>query len=148
MGNVPRHFRLIRDDDVSGISGEGHVADIAVFSDGHAALHWLGRWPLTTPHPEGMASIEGIHGHGGATRIVPVGKQHTDDEWAISLLSDLDRCQHGRHHGDECGSCGTYSLGNPYFRPGEIIGYGRYGDPIVMPERDRKYNEQAWRSAK
>lgn len=70
MTNAPRHFRLVRDQDVSGVSGTGHVADGVIFSDGHAAVHWLGRWPTTTPHPDGIVSVKGVHGHGGATRIV------------------------------------------------------------------------------
>lgn len=48
MTNAPRHFQLVRDTDVSGVSGTGHVADGVIFSDGHAA----------------------VHGHGGSTRIV------------------------------------------------------------------------------
>ncbi|MFJ9890862.1 hypothetical protein ACIQRW_34130 [Streptomyces sp. NPDC091287] len=75
MTEYPRHFQLCRDTDVSGVSGTGHVADGVVFSDGHAAVHWLGRWPTTTPHPEGLASVEGVHGHGGATRIVFLDEQ-------------------------------------------------------------------------
>ncbi len=67
-----RRYLLVRDDDVSGVSGEGLVCEIAEFSDGHAALHWLGKWPLTTPHPEGIKQIEKIHGHNGKTRLVPV----------------------------------------------------------------------------
>ncbi|MEU2402788.1 hypothetical protein ABZ609_00380 [Streptomyces rubiginosohelvolus] len=73
--STPRHFQLHRDTDVSGVSGTGHVADGVVFSDGHAAVHWLGRWPTTTPHPEGLVSVEGVHGHGGATRIVFLDEQ-------------------------------------------------------------------------
>jgi len=63
-------FRLVRDTDISGVSGTGHVADGVIFSDGQAAVHWLGRWPTTTPHPEGIVSVKGVHGHSGATRIV------------------------------------------------------------------------------
>lgn len=29
------------------------------------------------------------------------------------LVSDLDRCPHGRHKGDVCGGCNGPSLGNP-----------------------------------
>ncbi|MFE9286654.1 hypothetical protein [Streptomyces olivaceus] len=64
-----RLFELHRDVDVSGVSGTGKVAEGAIFSDGHAAIHWLGTWPTTTPHPS-VASIKAVHGHGGATRIV------------------------------------------------------------------------------
>ena len=65
----PTLFDLIRDTDVSGVSGTGKVAEGVIFSDGHAAIHWLGSWPTTTPHPS-VASIKAVHGHGGATRIV------------------------------------------------------------------------------
>ncbi|MFJ2007036.1 hypothetical protein [Streptomyces chartreusis] len=70
------------------------------------------------------------------------------DRWAyrlINILSDLDRCQHGRHEGDPCGSCGGLSTGNPYPAPGRVIGHGVYGNPIVLPTRDRKTDPAAWR---
>lgn len=67
-----RRYTIVRDDDVSGVSGTGTVCEVAEFSDGHAALHWLGKWPLTTPHPEGIKQILDIHGHEGKTRLVPV----------------------------------------------------------------------------
>jgi hypothetical protein len=66
----PVLFELVRDTDVSGVSGTGKVAEGVIFSDGEAAIHWLGKWPTTTPHPQGIVSIKGVHGHGGATRIV------------------------------------------------------------------------------
>ena len=58
-----RFYRLHRPVDVSGISGTGFPAEIAVFSDGHAAIHWPGKYPTTTPHPGGLAWTEGIHCH-------------------------------------------------------------------------------------
>lgn len=67
-----KRYVVKRYDDVSGVSGTGVVCEVAEFSDGHAALHWLGRWPLTTPHPDGIESIEAIHGHEGKTRVVPI----------------------------------------------------------------------------
>lgn len=60
-----RPFVLKRDRDISGVSGCGVVADGIVFPDGHAAIHWRGKWPLTTPHPDGLESILAIHDHGG-----------------------------------------------------------------------------------
>lgn len=62
-----RFYRLHRPVDVSGISGTGFPAEIAVFSDGHAAIHWPGKYPTTTPHPGGLAWTEGIHCHHGTT---------------------------------------------------------------------------------
>ena len=60
-----RPFVLRRDRDISDVSGTGIIADGVLFPDGHAAIHWRGRWPLTTPHPDGMDSIIAIHDHGG-----------------------------------------------------------------------------------
>lgn len=63
-----RRFQLIRDEDVSGVSGVGVVAEGVQFGDGQAAIHWIGQWPTTTPHPS-MLSIESVHCHGGLSRI-------------------------------------------------------------------------------
>jgi hypothetical protein len=48
-------------------------------------------------------------------------------------LSDLDRCEHGRHAVDTCVSCpGGWSLGNRCLEPGMRIGTTLYGQPIVV----------------
>jgi hypothetical protein len=65
-----RRFIVVRDDDVSGVSGTGVVCEGVQFSDKHAAVHWLGKWPMTTPHHQGVKTIKAIHGHGGKTRVV------------------------------------------------------------------------------
>lgn len=66
-----RTFVLERDVDVSGVSGEGVVAEGIEFSDGTVALRWTSDWPTSVVfHDRGMESVEAIHGHGGATRIV------------------------------------------------------------------------------
>lgn len=70
MADKPTHFELHRDHDVSGVSGTGKVAEGVIFTDGEAVIHWHGRYPTTTAHPQGIASIKAVHGHGGATRIV------------------------------------------------------------------------------
>lgn len=66
-----RNFRLVRDKDISGVSGEGVVCEGTEFSDGHAVVHWIvGDYHTTTPYPDGVKSVVAIHGHGGATRLV------------------------------------------------------------------------------
>lgn len=61
------------------------------------------------------------------------------------ILTNLDRCQHGRHLKDNCFLCpGGQSAGNPYLTPGQIIGYGLHGEHIVVPEADRRYEPRAW----
>lgn len=72
-----RAFRLVRNEDVSGVSGTGVVAEGVEFSDGVVALRWI--VPPGVPghgfptsvvfHDNGIASVEAVHGHSGRTRI-------------------------------------------------------------------------------
>mgnify|MGYP001547028400 CR=1 FL=1 len=76
----PRAFRLERITDVSGVSGTGFVAEGVEFSDGTVALRWLSDWPTSVVfHDRGMAAVEKVHGHGGATRI----------RWACAYCGDI-----------------------------------------------------------
>lgn len=64
---------------------------------------------------------------------------------AGQILVDLDRCDHGRHHGDPCFGCPEgMSAGNPHMSPGQIIGYGLDGVLIVVPGRADKHRPEAW----
>lgn len=66
-----RLFRLVRDVDISGVSGTGVVCEGVEFGDGTAVIHWIsGDYHTTTIHPDGVVSVAAIHGHGGATRLV------------------------------------------------------------------------------
>lgn len=97
-----RFYRLHRPVDVSGISGTGFPAEIAVFSDGHAAIHWPGRYPTTTPHPGGLAWTEGIHCHHGTTleplddpRLARIAEAHSKDAGEGGLTNgDCNECGH------------------------------------------------------
>jgi len=66
---APRRFELRRDEDISGVSGTGVVAQGIAWDDDVAALHWVGRWRSTAVYPS-MADLVAVHGHGGATRVV------------------------------------------------------------------------------
>lgn len=74
-----RTFKVVRDVDVTGISGTGIVAEGVEFSDGNVALRWgdidhespnyqRGVRPTTVLH-ESVHSVEALHGHGGATHV-------------------------------------------------------------------------------
>ena len=64
-----RVFRLVRDRDITGFSGAGHVADGVVWPDGTVSMRWRG--PLrTTVTAVCIDDIQTIHGHDGATRVV------------------------------------------------------------------------------
>ena len=68
---MARMFTLVRDEDVTGVSGTGVVAEGIEFSGGVVALRWLSDWPTSVVfHERGMESVEAVHGHGGKTRIV------------------------------------------------------------------------------
>lgn len=63
-----RRFRLVRDIDVTGVSGTGHVADGLTFPDGVTVVRWHGPRPSTVM----WSCIEhavAVHGHDGKTRI-------------------------------------------------------------------------------
>lgn len=68
-----RGFVLQRDEDETGVSGVGIVAQGVEFDDGTVCLHWIAsslRSTVIWPGPDGMAAVEQIHGHGGKTRIL------------------------------------------------------------------------------
>lgn len=66
--NVPRRFILERDEDVSGMSGTGVVADGVQFTDGQAVLHWRTRVHSTAIYAN-VDELMIVHGHGGKTRL-------------------------------------------------------------------------------
>ena len=63
-------FTLEREEDVSGISGTGRVAEGIQFSDGTVAIRWIAGEHHSTVIWEDIESVLAIHGHGGATQVV------------------------------------------------------------------------------
>lgn len=66
-----RRFELHRDEDVTGISGTGMVAEGVQFLPADiVVLRWNTPWPTSVVwHERGIESVEKIHGHDGKTRI-------------------------------------------------------------------------------
>lgn len=78
------------------------------------------------------------------------------------VLLHLDRCEHGRHEGDECSGCEGPSAGNPVMRladreldspwerratlPLRTIGFDTHGNPIVVPDAEHLTDADAWRT--
>lgn len=63
-----RRFRLVRDRDVTGVSGTGVVALGVVFPSGRTVIEWQGDRASVVIWGS-IEDAEAIHGHGGATRI-------------------------------------------------------------------------------
>lgn len=84
-----KRFVLQRDEDETGISGTGVVAEGVEFSDGVVALRWL--VPASAPgagnptsvvfHDNGISSVEKIHGHNGKTKIVWEDDRYGQENW-------------------------------------------------------------------
>lgn len=65
---ISAELRLIRGEDLSGISGTGHVVDGVQFEDGKVVTRW--RSPIAqTCVWDSIEDVQAIHGHNGATVI-------------------------------------------------------------------------------
>lgn len=64
-----RTFKLVRREDVSGVSGTGVVAEGAQFSHGEVVMCWLRDHRSLGVYPT-IQELENIHGHGGVTTVV------------------------------------------------------------------------------
>ncbi|HEY9075153.1 MAG TPA: hypothetical protein VIO61_01325 [Anaerolineaceae bacterium] len=63
-----RRFLLVRERDLTGVSGTGIVAEGAEFTNGLAVLRWL-REPYAVGVFQSVTDLIAIHGHEGATHI-------------------------------------------------------------------------------
>jgi len=72
MTTVVRTFALVRNEDVSGVSGKGVVAVGAVFPTGRVITEWLpGRIDVRSFNIyQSIEELELVNGHNGATVVV------------------------------------------------------------------------------
>lgn len=63
-----RRFVLRRDEDVSGISGTGIVAEGIEFGNGLVALSWFSQHACVNVY-HSMRTVEELHGHQNRTKI-------------------------------------------------------------------------------
>jgi hypothetical protein len=74
-----RAFRVVRDEDVTGVSGTGVVAEGVEFWDGTVVVRWM-ELPKDNPNYQrgvrattvvfpSIVAVKALHGHNGATRI-------------------------------------------------------------------------------
>lgn len=64
-----RRFHLERDEDVTGVSGTGRIAEGVEFTDHSAVLKWLTNVASVVFYPT-IDNVTLIHGHGGKTRMI------------------------------------------------------------------------------
>lgn len=65
-----RRFDLIRHHDVSGVSGEGKVAEGVQFESGKVALRWCVEGvPSSVAVWDSIVHIIDVHGHNGLTEV-------------------------------------------------------------------------------
>ncbi len=69
MITTMKRFVLQRDEDESGISGEGIVAEGVQFSSGKCAMHWLTDVTSVAMY-DNIEDLESIHGHDGKSKIM------------------------------------------------------------------------------
>jgi hypothetical protein len=69
MINAMRLFHLVRDKDISGVSGTGIVAEGVEFTNGFVCLTWLTTHHSIVIYPN-IKEVEAVHGHEGSTKIV------------------------------------------------------------------------------
>lgn len=74
-----QYFVLKRNEDESGISGTGIIAEGIVFSDGTVAYRWLTD-VATTIIADNIADVEFLHGHDGKTQIIYLTYYHDFDK--------------------------------------------------------------------
>ena len=66
-----RRFVLQRDEDETGISGTGVVAEGVEFTDGIVVMKWVvGEFRSIVTWVQGIHAVEEIHGHNGKTHVV------------------------------------------------------------------------------
>ena len=67
--NGMRTFHVYREEDVSGVSGTGVIAEGVLFSNGKVVVNWISMHKITE-FSDSMAEWQAVHGHEGKTQVV------------------------------------------------------------------------------
>ncbi|MCX5562749.1 hypothetical protein [Streptomyces sp. NBC_00038] len=67
---TPLRLYFRRHEDVSGVSGEGRIADGVQWPDGSLSIRWRGPHPKIDFCDRGVDTAEFVHGHDGLTELV------------------------------------------------------------------------------
>ncbi len=68
LPNDVRRFLLVRERDLTGVSGTGVVAEGAKFRSGMCVLQWR-REPYSVGIFQSLSELIAVHGHEGATQV-------------------------------------------------------------------------------
>lgn len=108
----PKRFRLVRESDPTGVSGEGIVAVGCLFPSGTAIIEWLNEdnpnvdttqnGLAIKPGPDGLKDTVEIHGHGGSTKIEMV-----DDDVPMDALAPTGLVTPGTEISEQVCTCGA-----------------------------------------
>lgn len=63
-----KRFRVVRDEDVSGVSGVGYVAEGCRFRNGKCTVVWRSTHSSVNTY-DCIDDVIAVHGHGGKTRV-------------------------------------------------------------------------------
>jgi hypothetical protein len=89
-----RRFQFKRNEDETGISGTGIVAEGVVLTGGRTVVNWLTKYPTTSIY-DSFADAEFLHGHDGKTEIVwldqPDDYDMDKDPWQFQNTLSVDR---------------------------------------------------------
>ena len=88
--------------DISGISGTGKIAEVAVSSDGRVAVFWPEPFPSVAVFSNNKAML-GAHGHNGRTKLVYLD----DPSWDMGHCEacHIQEVQCMQHGNDTCPGC-------------------------------------------
>lgn len=75
-----RRFVMVRDVDVSGVSGEGVVIWGLECPDGRVLYRW-NTSTATSVAADSIADVVAVHGHDGATRLVWLDSERAGEAW-------------------------------------------------------------------
>lgn len=72
-------FILQREQDETGISGTGIVAEGIEYDNGKCAMSWVTKYSSVAIY-DSMSVLEKIHGHGGKTKVIILKEINYDEE--------------------------------------------------------------------
>jgi hypothetical protein len=85
--NGIRTFHVVREEDVSGVSGTGVIAEGVLWSNGHIDVRWLSIHKITE-HAESLAEWQAVHGHEGKTKVIFDDEVEIEPEVKKTVLDD------------------------------------------------------------